>query len=136
MIRKIKPLFAEVIINTCKPLGLYYVLNDGVYVGIDNSTGHAWTEEFTDLSQCKRWLRNQSIVMEDGELLINGDESAEPCGSYRITITEILQKVVTVDAGSSYDAKRMVSDNWKAGEYILDAGNFVGVEFTALQAVA
>ena len=129
MIRKIKPLFAEVVINTRKPLGLYYVLDGGVYVGIDNSKGHAWTEEFTDLRQCKQWLRNPSM-------LAPSMESAEPCGSYRVTITETLQRVVTVDAGSSYDATQMVSDNWKAGDYILDAENFVGVEFTALPAAA
>ena len=61
-------------------------------------------------------------------------EGTDSPGSFEVTITETLRKVVTVDAGSSDDAEQTVSDNWRAGDYILDAGNFVGVEFTALSA--
>ena len=61
-IRKIKPECAEIIINARKPLGLFYLPGDRVYVGIDNSTGHAWTEEFASLWQCKRWLLNPSML--------------------------------------------------------------------------
>jgi hypothetical protein len=39
MIQKIKPEQAAEIIDTRKPLGLFYVLKDGVYTGIDNSNG-------------------------------------------------------------------------------------------------
>ena len=41
------------------PLGLFYAKEDGVYVGIDNSTGHAWTEEFKRRSKCLRWLKGK-----------------------------------------------------------------------------
>ena len=61
-IMKIKPSYAERIIDTRKPLGLFYLLDNGIYIGIDNSTGDAWTEEFTSLYQCKKWLRNPSIL--------------------------------------------------------------------------
>lgn len=50
---------------------------------------------------------------------------------YEVTITETLQKNVTVEAGSQAEAEQIVSDRWKNGEYILDADSFSGVEFTA-----
>lgn len=61
MIQKINPFQARVMIDTRRPLGLFYVRQDGIYIGIDNSTGHAWTEEFASLYQCKEWLRNPSM---------------------------------------------------------------------------
>lgn len=54
---------------------------------------------------------------------------------YEVTITETLQKNVTVEADSQAEAEQIVSDRWKNGEYILDADSFSGVEFTATQAV-
>lgn len=61
-IKKIKPPCAEVIINARQPLGLYYLMEEKTYIGIDNSTGHAWTEGFNSLEQCKKWLRNPSML--------------------------------------------------------------------------
>lgn len=52
---------ANVVIDTREPLGLYYLLEDGGYIGIDNSTGDAWTEEFPNLRQCKEWLINPPL---------------------------------------------------------------------------
>jgi len=64
-IKKIKPLQAKSIIDSRQPLGLFYLPNNGVYIGIDNSTGEAWTEEFPNLGKCKRWLGNTNLEMED-----------------------------------------------------------------------
>jgi len=58
MITKINQETARTIISTHQPLGLFYLIEDGLYVGIDNSTGHAWVEDFPSLHQCKYWLRN------------------------------------------------------------------------------
>lgn len=49
------------IIGTRKPLGRFYTIDNSIrlgkcYIGIDNSHGDAWTEEFTNLRSCKRWL--------------------------------------------------------------------------------
>jgi len=60
MITKINQETAKTIISTYQPLGLFYLIEDGLYVGIDNSTGHAWVEDFPSLRQCKDWLRNPS----------------------------------------------------------------------------
>ena len=67
MIKKINPFFAEIVIKTRQPLGLFYVRQNGAYIGIDNSTGHAWVEEFSDLSSCKQWLRNPSMSVQISE---------------------------------------------------------------------
>jgi hypothetical protein len=47
---------AERIIETREPLGLFYCIENGRYVGIDNQYGDAWTEDFKSLGACKRWL--------------------------------------------------------------------------------
>ena len=43
---------------------------------------------------------------------------------YDITIRETLEMTVTVEAESREEARRTVADNWKNGEYILDAESF------------
>lgn len=44
-----------------KPFGLYYLIDKSagkdIYIGVDNSNGCMWTEEFNLLSSCKRWMR-------------------------------------------------------------------------------
>ena len=62
MIKKITTSEADCIIYSRRPFGLFYLIHDGVYIGIDNSNGHAWTEEFTNLRQCKHWLLNPSVT--------------------------------------------------------------------------
>lgn len=47
---------------------------------------------------------------------------------YKITITETLQKTVTVEAESREEAEQKVNDAWRRAEYILDAEDFQGVE--------
>ena len=49
--------------------------------------------------------------------------------TYEVTITETLQKTVTVEADSREEAERQVEENWNNSEYILDADSFVGVDF-------
>ena len=49
---------ATSIIETRLPSGLFYCIENGVYVGIDNSYGDAWVEEFKSKSSCVRWLKH------------------------------------------------------------------------------
>ena len=51
--------------------------------------------------------------------------------TYKVKITETLEKVVEVEAEDRDEAEQIVSDAWHNSEYILDADNFTGVEFTA-----
>jgi len=50
---------------------------------------------------------------------------------YDVVITETLQKTVTVEATSAAQAKEIVERNWNDSEYILDADDFKGVQFTS-----
>lgn len=72
------------------------------------------------------------LVEIDGNPHLKSEEKTNFHNSFNVTITEKLQKVVAMKAASSDDAEQTVSDNWRSGNYILDAENFVGVEFEAL----
>ena len=54
---------------------------------------------------------------------------------FDVTITEKLQAVVTVEAETREEAERMVNDQWRSGDHILDADNFVDVEFEGKESV-
>ena len=54
--------------------------------------------------------------------------------NYDVTIHENLKMKVSVEAESAQEAEEIVKDRWKAGDYILDADNFTGVEFKAKNA--
>ena len=51
---------------------------------------------------------------------------------YKVAVTEILRKIVTVEAGSEAEAHRRASDAWQNGEYLLDGRDSDGVEFHVL----
>jgi hypothetical protein len=55
--KEITPEEAHSIIETSEPLGLFYTFESGKYVGIDNRTGEAWTEDFKSLELCEQWLK-------------------------------------------------------------------------------
>jgi len=61
-IEKVTQEAMDQIIRTRQPRGLFY-RKEGRrhYVGVDNSTGDAWTEDFRSLRQCKRWLLDPSV---------------------------------------------------------------------------
>ena len=48
---------------------------------------------------------------------------------FEVTITETLQKSVTVEAATRNDAQALVEEMWDKGDVVLDADNFVGAEF-------
>lgn len=48
--------------NTYTPIGRFYHKDGDVYVGVDNSTGDAWTEDFTTLEDCIQWLKGGERV--------------------------------------------------------------------------
>lgn len=65
-IQKISQEDARRLLSSCdgtggryEPLGLFYLEEQERFVGIDNSTGDAWTEEFPDKDSCLRWLRGE-----------------------------------------------------------------------------
>jgi hypothetical protein len=53
--------------------------------------------------------------------------------TYKVTITEVLQMSVEVEAPSRREAERHVEKQWIDGDYILDADHFKGVTFAVPQ---
>ena len=51
---------------------------------------------------------------------------------YRVAVTELLRKVVIVEAKDEEEAHQRASDAWQNGEYLLDGRNFDGAEFHVL----
>ncbi len=45
------------VITTREPKGLFYHQDNDLWVGIDNTTGNAWTEEFNSKETCLAWLK-------------------------------------------------------------------------------
>lgn len=53
---------ATEMIEKRKPLGLFYTKhNEFCFVGIDNSDGNAWTEEFISENDCIKWLNGKEV---------------------------------------------------------------------------
>ena len=46
---------AASVIETREPLGKFIHPSNGIFVGIDNETGEAWTEEFTEFRDALKW---------------------------------------------------------------------------------
>lgn len=52
-----------------KPIGRFYSKEGDLYIGIDNSTGNAWTEEFKTKRSCLKWLNGERARDAHGEWL-------------------------------------------------------------------
>lgn len=48
---------------------------------------------------------------------------------FEVTITETLQKSVTIEAATKEEAQALVEEMWDKGGVVLDADNFVGADF-------
>ena len=51
---------ADGIIESRHPYGLFFLKEGDVYVGIDNSDGNAWTEDFPVKRKCLEWLMGEA----------------------------------------------------------------------------
>lgn len=54
-----------------------------------------------------------------------------PQNIYEVTITETLQRRISVSAASAEEAEAKVTDRWNNSEIILNADDFVGVDYKA-----
>lgn len=59
-IREVTDAEAVVIITKREPRGLFYQKDGDITIGIDNTTGEAWTEEFNTLDECLAWLEGRN----------------------------------------------------------------------------
>lgn len=75
--KKITTKEASNIINKRKPLGLFWFEVDGTYVGIDNKSGDAFTENFKNQGRCIQWLIGDWTGLERKFLIKSIPESLE-----------------------------------------------------------
>ena len=54
--------YARQIIETREPRGYFYTFENGIYTGISNETGDAWTRDFDSREECMKWLRGEPAV--------------------------------------------------------------------------
>lgn len=45
--------------------GKYYLIRGNKYIGVDNSTGDCWVEEFDTLDECIDWLDRKFEVQDE-----------------------------------------------------------------------
>lgn len=51
------------IIETRQPRGLFYTkISPTKYIGVDNRTGDAWTEDFKGIRALRRWMNDEMEV--------------------------------------------------------------------------
>lgn len=55
--------------------------------------------------------------------------------TYDVTITETLQKTVSIRADSQAEAEEIAQDRWNDEKYVLGADDFVGANFGAKERV-
>lgn len=56
------------VIERRTPLGLFLTKEGHIWVAVDNTTGDAWTEEFSRKRQAVRWLRGMVEVEEEADM--------------------------------------------------------------------
>ena len=56
-IRKVSAEYADRIVTEREPRGLFWYFDGNVYVGIDNTDGEAYCEEFSSKEDCFEWLK-------------------------------------------------------------------------------
>ena len=64
--RRVSKKEAESIIESRKPLGQFWLEDDGVFVAIANEDGNAWTEEFWNQEECFKYLQGKPCVTAEG----------------------------------------------------------------------
>ena len=61
-IKRVRPAQLLDVIDLRAPLGLFLTKEGRTWVAVDNSTGDAWTEEFSRKRQAIRWLQGKFEV--------------------------------------------------------------------------
>lgn len=128
---------AKGIIENRSPLGVFYFKSKGVFVGIDNSNGDSFVEEFKDLETCLAWLNYDFIEYHSCEdfgkplnqLKQESEEEYNNPNSYEVVITENLVTSVNINATSKDEAIRKAKELYDNEEIVLAYDDFSDVEF-------
>jgi len=107
---KIDEQTAKGIIENRNYKGLFYFEDGSYFIGVDNSAGEAFTEEFKTEKECLNWLNKYGQY-------------------YEVVIVERLVKPVSVVAYSEDEAISKVERLYDKAHYVLDYDDFSTVDF-------
>lgn len=107
---KINEHTAKGIIENRNYRGLFYFKDGDSFIGIDNSAGEAFTEDFKTEKDCLNWLNKYGQY-------------------YEVVIIERLVKPVSVVAYSEDEAISKVEHLYDKAHYVLDYDDFSTVDF-------
>lgn len=128
---------ANEIIETRKPLGAFYFEEGGKFIGIDNTEGESFVEEFKDKESCIAWLSDTNIIyhtqFDYGKSLQEIRESQETDNRkrYEVVIKEELVTSKVIRANSKEEAIQKAKDLYENEEITLDWSDFNDVLFKA-----
>lgn len=111
---------AIVIIEKREPLGLFYFIDGNIYVGIDNRSWDAWTEEFANLDDCLNWLRNEAVI-----LCTFPDDENDYCKMFRVSkdwLLDLLEHLDDMNNREGVDLEKFLE------EYVWDETYFIYIE--------
>lgn len=127
---------ANEIIEKREPIGGFYLEKNGAFIGLDNSTGDCFVEEFKDKETCIAWLEDTSLIyhteLDYGKTLNELKEEKETeteLDSFEVIITEKLVTAVTVTAKNEDEARQKVSDMYDREKVVLDYDDLSEVVF-------
>lgn len=126
---------ANKIIETREPIGSFYVERGESFVGIDNSTGDCFVEEFKDKETCIAWLEDTSLIyhteLDYGKTLkeLKEDEPENELKSFEVIVIEKLVTAVKVKAKNEDEAQQKVEDMYDTEKIVLDYDDLSEVIF-------
>ena len=102
-----------------------------------NSKDHYVTWQFHLLEDESVSVYWGNYYLEDHEAAVKdfNTRDLDTPRKFRVTITETSKMTIEVEADDQQQAEQMVSDSWHRSKYVLDADDFVGVEFEAVPVV-
>jgi hypothetical protein len=127
---------ANAIIESREPKGVFYHKENDRYIGIDNSVGEAFVEEFTDLKTCIYWLENRGFeyfteldLNKSLDELLKEQKPDTDRKTFEVIIKEELVTAKTVQASSKSEAIAMVQKMYDNEQIILDFDDLNDVYF-------
>lgn len=125
MVQKLSHLEGEELLETNNMRGLFFyedVLSENnLFIGIDNSKGDLFTEEFSTIETCVRWLLNPFEYHSETDF---GNQH------YEVEITQTFRKPVIVYAKNEADAKASIIKKWGDGEIRFNDADYIDYHST------
>lgn len=99
--------------------GLFYALDGDKVIAMDNTTGEAWTEEFSSVENAKKWLSDSSLTVDEVEDETEEDDLEEKFNKPEILVEDNAVKI-TLTQNIDWDIETDNDDFETDVEEVLD----------------